>query len=88
MPAAKTKTNLQPVALPPKDGRGLQKMWAGHCHYEDHEPFYLGTVVLPHDARLDEVEKALADLWAEISPHPAPRIVPQEGRCIFIEGND
>ena len=61
----------------------LNRSWCGRAQYPGLKPFHFGTVVLPQDASEMEAERALVELWAEMSPHPAPAFVAVPGAMFF-----
>lgn len=61
----------------------MNRLWIGRAQYPGRRPFIFGNVVLPTDAKHHEIAAALADLWASLSPHPAPPFVPEAGAVFY-----
>ena len=64
--------------------------WTAICSFPGLKRFFVGSVVLPFDARQDEVMSALHSLWSEMLPIPVPdNFTPVRGLVLFIaEGEE
>jgi len=58
---------------PTQDTRALRN-WSAIGHYPSKKPFVFGTVMLPLDARYDEIMTALRGKWAEFMPIDTPPV--------------
>jgi hypothetical protein len=66
------------------DAANATRYWSAIAQYDDLDPFYFGSVMLPLDARIDEVETALTISWATVFPFaPPPRFSPIAGTVWF-----
>lgn len=61
------------------------RAWSARAQFANLAEFTFGTVMLPLDARLDEIEIALAARWNEIFPVAPDRITPIAGIVWFEE---
>lgn len=70
------------------DRNEARRAWVGRAQYPGLETFHFGTVHLPAESMAHEVDQALAELWAKMSPHEPPPFVAVPGMIYFVPEGD